>query len=224
MIVPVLCLALLGSTPQALIADGQKAVDALGTYSFRMIKRERVRDELHAPQEILATVREAPFAVRLEFVKGPARGRRVLYNSVIRAHQFRVREAGVFSVFGAIWIDVDTSLAKKHSKHTVLEAGLGNLMRRLEREQARAVLLGGFAVKKEGLNARGSSCEVWTSPNPGKGLDTASTRLCVDPKTALPSSIEAYDLKGTLLETYEFFDVKKVPVSEEFFVPGAGGV
>ncbi len=202
-----------------LIEMGQKAVTALGTYSFRMVKRERIKGELHEEQEIVATIREAPFAARLEFVKGPSKGRRILYNPAIRKRDFRVREPGLLSIVGGIWIDVDSSLAKKDSNHTVLEAGLGNLLRRFMRDHERALPMGGFAVKHQGWNANGNFCSIWISPNNGVGFDSAMTRICTDLKSGLPAIVEGFDAKGTMIETYAFFDPKKVTLGDLFLKP-----
>lgn len=207
-------------TPVPLLIEmGEKAVAALGTYSYRMKKREIVNGTMHDEQEIVATIREAPFAARLEFINGPGKGRRVLFNPAIRKREFRVKEPGFLKILGGLWIDVDSSLAKKDSKHSVLEAGLGNLLRRFRKDHDRAVPLGGFAVKHEGWDARGNFCSVWVSPNKGVGFDSATTRICTDLKSGLPSKVEAYDPKGTMFETYEFFDAKQVTLSDAFLKP-----
>ncbi len=212
--------AAMKETPVPLLIDsGLKAVDALGTYSYKMVKRERVRGELHEAQEITTTIREKPFAARLEFIKGPGAGRRVLYNPDVRKRDFRVREAGVLSVLGGLWIDIDSSLAKKDSNHSIIEAGLGNLLRRFRKDYDKAAPLGGFVVKHEGWNAKGSYCSVWVSPNNGVGFDSASTRICTDLKSGLPSSVESYDAKGVMIETYAFSDARAVTVSDIFLKP-----
>ncbi len=207
-------------TPVPLLIDsGLKAVDALGTYSYKMVKRERVKGELHEAQEIITTIREKPFAARLEFIKGPGSGRRVLYNPEVRKRDFRVREAGVLSVLGGLWIDIDSSLAKKDSNHSIVEAGLGNLLRRFRKDYDKAEPLGGFVVKHEGWNAKGAYCSMWISPNNGAGFDSASSRICTDLKSGLPSSVESFDAKGVMIETYAFSDAKAVTVSDIFLKP-----
>ena len=202
-----------------LIQMGQSAASALGTYSYRMRKQERVKGELLQVQEIITTVREAPFSVRLEYVKGDGKGRRVLFNPTVRKQQFRVREAGFLSIFGALWIDVDSGLAKKDSNHTIREAGFGNLLARFARDFQKAAPLGGFAVKHEGWNPDGHFCSLWMAPNNGVGFDSAKTRICTDLTTGMPSDVESWDLKGTVLEKYEFSEVSKQTVAAIFFQP-----
>lgn len=207
-----------------LIEMGQRAVKGLGTYSYQMNKQERVKGDMLPVQEVRTTVRESPFSVRLEFIGGPGKGRRLLFNPAVRKDQFRVREAGVLSILGALWINVDSSLAKKDSNHSVREAGMGNLLSRFMRDYDRAAPLGGFAVKHEGWNAKGHYCSVWSSPNNGVGFDSAFSRICTDLKTGMPAKVETWDRDHVQLEKYEFADVKKETVADDFFKPEGAGL
>jgi hypothetical protein len=202
-----------------LIQMGQRAVAAMGTYSYKMKKQERVGGDMLPFQEIATTIREAPFAVRLDFVGGPGKGRRLVFNPSVRKTQFRVREPGILGVLGALWIDVDSGLAKKDSNHTVKEAGMGNLLSRFMRDYDKAAPMGGFGVKHEGWNKQGHYCSMWTSPNKGAGFDSATSRICTDLKTGVPAKVETWDPKGVALEVYEFSDVKKATATEETFKP-----
>jgi hypothetical protein len=111
----------------------------LGTYRMKMVKQERVDGTLLDPQEIITTVQETPFAIRMDYVGGPGKGRVLLYNPAIKKDRFRVRESGFLSIVGAIWIDVDSSFAKKESNHTVKDGGLGNLARATTRSPRASV-------------------------------------------------------------------------------------
>ena len=66
----------------------------------------------------------------------------------------------------------------------------------------------------------GHFCSIWTSPNGGVGFDSASTRICTDLGTGLPAGVESWDLKGAVLEKYEFSDVQKQTIAPIFFEPG----
>lgn len=207
---------------EALVKMGLRAVAALGTYTYTMTKQERVGGKLLDAQQIATTLRESPFAVRLEFVAGPAKGRKVIYNPAVRADEFRVREAGFFSIAGRLWISLESGLAKKDSNHTIKESGLGNLLRRFERDQARAKEKGGLTVKQEGWDAKGLYCALYVMPNEGQGFDAASTRICTDVPAGLPARVEGYDARGTLLERFEFAGVKKATVGDDTFDPDKG--
>jgi hypothetical protein len=211
------------TTPsEELLRMGQRAVAALGTYSYTMTKQERVGGKLLDEQQIAATLREDPFAVRLEFVAGPAKGRKVIYNPAVRADAFRVREGGFFSIAGRLWISLDSGLAKKDSNHSVKESGFGNLLKRFERDQAKAKANGGLTVHHEGWDAKGLFCSVYVMPNKGAGFDAASSRICTDVVAGLPVRVEGFDASGALLERFEFSNVKKTTVGDDTFDPDKG--
>jgi Protein of unknown function (DUF1571) len=205
------------------LAISEANIDQLGTYRMKMVKQERVDGKLLEAQEIITTVQETPFAVRLDFAAGPGKGRVILYNSALKKDRFRVRETGFLSIVGAIWLDVDSGFAKKESNHTITDSGLGSLARRFRRDQARSLAEGGFVEKHEGWNTKGSWCGLYLSPNGGKGWDSFSTRICTDPVTRFPSKVEAFDAAGRLTERYEFSNVEKVTLPKDYFtLEGAG--
>lgn len=214
---------LVATPPELLIATSRRCIEELGTYRYRLRKQERVKGELLEAQDIDATVRETPFAIRLDFVGGPAKGRRVLYNSALRKGEFRVKEAGFLGIAGAVWLDVDSGMAKGDSNHTVVEAGLGNLVRRLDRDLARAKAQGGVGIKHEGWDDQGRYCTMYTMPNQGQGFSAPLTRICTDLAEGIPGRVESYDLKNTLLEKYESTSVQPVKLEAKYFtVDGAG--
>lgn len=205
-------------TPQReLIALGQQAVKGLGPYRYRMAKQERVGGELLPVQEVEVFVREQPFAVRLHFVGGPGKGRKVLYNPKEQAEKFRVREAGVLGVFGGLWIGVDSSLAKKDSNHTVREAGMGALLARFAADLEKAERIGGMKIVQEGWDAKGKWCSVYVAPNGGKDFSAAKSRICTDVETRLPARIECFDSAGAMTEKYEFSDARSAVHPDKFF-------
>jgi hypothetical protein len=207
------------SPPRALIDAGKQAVAALGMYSYRMGKTERVKGTLLDEQTIDVVVKEAPFAVRLEYVKGPGAGRKVLYNTKARTDDFRVHETGFFSLFGGLWISCDSSLAKSDSNHTIKEAGIGRLLARFESDLVRGESMGGFKVTHEGWTADGIWCSLYFPPNGGRDFSGYKTRICSDLTAGLPVRVETFDEKGNLLERYLFSQVKTVVKPDAFFDP-----
>jgi len=211
---------IMNETPQArLLSMGQRIVVGINTYSYRMLKQERVKGELLPEQTIDVFIREVPFAVRLHYVSGPGAGRKVAYSPSVRASEFRVREAGLLSIAGAIWLNVDSSFAKSDSNHTVREAGIGTLLARLMRDTERAKPLGGFPLAPEGWNDKGEYCGSYLSPPANPPFDYARTRICTDLLTGVPMKVEGYGLKGELLEKWHFSNFKPDTYPSEFFDP-----
>ena len=206
--------------PDQLLALSAQAVKAMGTYSYLMQKQERIGGSLQKEQTIRTTIQEEPNAIRLDYLKGPSSGRKLIYNSSVRKKEFRVREAGVISIFGKLWIPVDSEVTKGDSNHTVPEAGLGALVRRLQQDQAKAGA--GLKVEHEGWNDQNHFCSLYTLPNGGKGFDNAKTRVCTDPVAGVPMKVEGFDDKGGLIERYAFSELKQVAADPNTFDPENG--
>jgi hypothetical protein len=211
--------AILTSTPpEVLLAAGERAVDALGTYTYVMAKQERVGGRLIDEQVVQVSARERPFAVRLDYVRGPSASRKVLYNSALKGSEFAVHEAGFLSIAGTFWLPLDTSLAKSDSNHTVKEAGLGSLVRRLKKEVEKANAVGGLTTTVEGW-VDGTFCQLYAMPNGGKGFDAARTRVCTDFKLGVPVLVESFDAENRVTERFAFSSIERRELPETTFDP-----
>jgi Protein of unknown function (DUF1571) len=206
--------------PELLLQLGAQAVNALGAYQYLMVKQERINGSLQGEQTILTTIREEPNAIRLEYIKGPSAGRKLIYNSTVKKTEFRVREPGFLSIIGRLWIPLNSDLTKNDSNHTVAEAGIGSLVRRLQHDQA--VAGPRLGIEHEGWTDKGHFCSVYTLPDNGKGFDHAKTRVCFDPLIGVPMKIEGFNAKGDLLERYAFSDLKPIAVDTKIFDPETG--
>ena len=206
--------------PDVLLNLSAQAIAAMGPYQYIMVKQERIRGTLQGVQTIRTTIREEPNAIRLEYLKGPAAGRKLVYNSAVKKNEFRVREAGFLAIVGKLWIPLDSDLTRNDSNHTVAEAGLGSLVRRLQADQKRAGT--SLGVTHEGWNEDGYFCSLYTLPNGGKGFDNAKTRVCTDPKAGVPMKVEGFDAAGGLIERYAFSDLKPATIDTNTFDPETG--
>ncbi len=205
-----------------LIRAGKNAAAELGTYRYRLVKQERVKGKMLDPQEIVAYVRPSPFAVRLRYVKGPAKGRNVLYNAALRENELRAREAGLLGV-AAVWIGIDSAMAKRDTNHKVTDMGFQALFARFDRDIERARPKGGFRVEPEGFDEQGNWCAKYVAP-PGAGTYAEACRICSNLKTALPSRVEAFEGQQ-VKERYHFFDVEgPIEVPKDFFTPAGAGL
>jgi hypothetical protein len=213
--------AFLTSTPpDVLLALSNQAVMSLGPYSYLMAKSERINGRMQQTQTIRVSIREEPMAIRLEYLKGPAAGRKIVFNSAVKRDEFRVREPGFLSIVGKLWIPMNSPVTKDDSNRTVAEAGLGNLVRRLQKDHSRAGA--GLRVQHEGWNDLGHFCTLYTLPNGGRGFDNAQTRICTDALAGIPSKVEGFDAAGALLERYEFSDLKPLTPTDATWDPETG--
>lgn len=212
--------ALRTTPPDLLLNLSAQAIAAIGPYQYLMVKQERIRGTLQGEQTIRTTIQEEPNAIRLEYLKGPSSGRKLVYNSTIKKNEFRVREAGFLAIVGKLWIPLDSDLTRNDSNHTVAEAGLGSLVRRLQADQKRAGAE--IGVQHEGWNADGHFCSLYVLPNGGKGFDNAKTRVCTDPQAGVPMKVEGFDAAGGLIERYAFSELKPATIDKTTFDPETG--
>ena len=211
------------ATTEDLVALGRRSVAALGSYSARLTKQERVGGKLLAPQVIDVTVRDRPRALRLSFVSGPKNGRRVLYNAELRASEMLVREAGLLGIT-SVWVGLDSALSRGDTNHRITDIGFGPLLDLVENDLRKGKAAGGHARKDEGLDASGAFCLLFTAPAGVPGLYADRTRLCIDPVLGLPVKIEVLDKTGTV-EKYEWARIKaNLPLPASFFTPAAAGL
>jgi hypothetical protein len=198
-------------TAQDLIQSWRSKVGALGAYHLRVHKRERIDGKLQPWQT-------KPLAVRLEFVEGSAKGRKALYNEQVRKDDVRVREAGLLGVVGAVWVNVNGPLSRGDTRHPVTQVGLISTIEILAKDVAAAAAFGGVNLSPEA-----EGCWKFEAPAQAHGLYATRSRICVDPKTGLPSHVTASDAAG-LFEEYEFTDVQANAATDAFFTPEAAGL
>lgn len=210
---------LFATTPVGVLLEAGKAAAAqMGTYESRVVKSERVSGKLMKPQTIHLTVRQSPRAVRLEILEGPAKGRRVVYDSTVKKNELRVREGGILGVTGPMWIDVNSKLTRSDTNHPIMDFAFTSVIGVLEDSFKKGEALGGYTRKDEGFDTAGRYCITFTAPAGGQHLYAARARICMDPVLALPVIMEIDDAHGPL-ERFDFRDVK--PLAQADFSPSS---
>lgn len=208
---------------EELLTHAQQSIDKLGAYTATLVKRERVKGELIDEQTIKLLIREAPFAARMEYVSGPGKGRKVVYDASKRPKEIRVKEGGLLGIAGGLWIGIDSALTRAESNHPITDLGLASLVRLMKRDAEAAKPHGGIGRSDEGLNKDGQYCVTFTAPSGATGLYAQKTKVCVDPSTLIPMYVEVHDTRG-LLETYRWKDVKAEAVKSDSFTPESMGI
>jgi hypothetical protein len=206
-----------------LVALGRQGLSGLGIYQARLTREERVGDRVHGPDQVEVTVREKPLAVRLDFVAGPHKGRRALYDSKARPKEMLARESGVLGMF-SVWLPVDSGLARRDTNHTITEIGFGAMIETMQAEQAKAAAAGGYTRTDEGFDARGLYCMLFTAPSGAHGLYAHKLRYCVEGVRVLPMRIEVFDTRGRR-EFVEYHDLRPhQPLGDACFSAQAAGL
>lgn len=205
-----------GISQGTLVALGRQGVAALPLYKTRLIKSERVHGKMITPQTVEVTVRDEPFAFRMDFTHGPSKGRRILYNAELRRDEVRVKEAGVLGFAGAIWLGLDNPLTRGDTNHRAIEIGFRALLDLIEGDMKKAEAAGPHLRTDEGFDDAGVFSAVFEAPKGAKGLYAVSTRIAFDLALSLPTQVTVSDAEG-LLETYRYEGIERANVTSEFF-------
>jgi hypothetical protein len=206
-----------------LVALGRQSLGELGIYQARVIREERVQGRLLGPDVVEVTVREKPRAVVLAFVEGEHKGRRALYNALLRPNKMLAREAGLLGIF-TMWLSLDGSLSRRYTNHTIAEVGFGAMIDVMQADQEKASAAGGYRRSDEGVDGRGLFGMFFDAPAGAKGLYATRLRYCIDGKLGLPMKIEVFDDKGRR-EFVEYHDLRsRLMVGKEFFTPEGAGM
>jgi hypothetical protein len=209
------------ASAQELINIGKETLEQMPLYRMRLTKRERVGGKVRNTQDVDVLVRERPLAVRAEWVAGDAKGRRLLFDEGLRKKQMRVHEAGVLGLVGAVWIDVDGSLARGDTNHKVTEMPLSSLLDQLQADFDRAAPAGGFTREDLGWDASDHWCVRFTAP-PKVPTYAQTARVCIDPVGRLPAEVEIHDAQG-FLEDFRYSNVRPAPdAGSELTLTAAG--
>lgn len=192
---------------------GRKTLQEIGTYQVRLLKSERVGGEVQPEQEYEALVRESPRAIHAEVVRGPATGRKILFNAAARATQMKVTECGLLGMAGGFWVDLRGTLARRESNHSIADLSIGGMLSLLAANLARADPFGGYVRERVGFNERGRWCVRFRAPAGATGLYARRSRVCVEPETGLPLEVENEDDHG-FLERFIVLDVSPASAAQ----------
>jgi hypothetical protein len=215
--------ALRAASVDELIARGRASLPGLGVYRVQLDAQERVGKKLQPPQTMQLWIREKPFAVRVQYVKGHAVGRKALYNTELRTDDLRVRESGFLGIAGAMWIGINNSLVFRDTNHAITDVGFGALLRLQAQDMDRSKPFGGYVRTDEGWNERGRWCIRYDAPPKAVGLYAQRSHICLDPATYLPVEMTNWDARG-LLETYVFTGLEPQADRGEVFALKSAGL
>ncbi len=194
------------AAPAEILAQGRLAVAELGLYRGLLVKQERIGGKLQEVHVLRVTVREQPFAVRLESELGETRGRKIVFDAQRNPNVLRVREPGVLGWVGWITISTKNKQVFKSTNHPATDVGFGALLRIQTEDLDAAKPFGGYGRADEGWNERGRWCIRYEAPLGADHLYAVKSKVCLDPVSWLPMETTVWDAKG-LLEIYVYSEL-----------------
>jgi Protein of unknown function (DUF1571) len=197
----------------ALVDRMTEAVAQIRDYTCVFTREERVGGELLPTETMLLKHRGPGVCVYMKWIEEPHRGREMIYCEGKYNGRLRVHEGSGIASWLSLSLDPTGSLAMRHARRPVTEAGLYNSVRLIARgfEQARREGSGRFlAVSETAVHAQPSVCALTV---PGEDDATAGERLsrteiCIDRERALPTSLRLWDAGDRLVGTYTYRDYR----------------
>jgi hypothetical protein len=197
-------------------------------YSCRLVQRERVGETLPPETAMAMQVRTQPFAVHLKWLEPRSmQGQEAVYAAGRNQGRMRVRAAGLLGAVGFVTLDVNDPRARRSSRHSITEAGLGNLIERFAAGWPNEARHGGTEVRIDDFLFAGRPCtrvETVHPANPDGFFLFSRSVVYFDKEVQLPVRVENYDwpqqpgAEGALLEEYSYLDLRlNVGLADEAF-------
>jgi hypothetical protein len=210
------------SAPE-IIAEGLKRWEKVDTFKATFSRRERLEGEtsLGEKQTIFLRERKKPFSIYMRWIDGPGKNREVAYVEGQNGGKFKATLGGALG-----WIVVDKDPkdpeVSKYSRHTVLEAGMGNLLHKLM-QQFELAKKDVISVYKGEEVVNGRPCYKFFRFLPQKKEYYCwKLELLIDKEYNLPVVVRMYDWEKKLFEEFSYGDmVFNPPYTDDHFKIGA---
>lgn len=202
-----------------LAGAARQSFQSIHDYTCLMIKQERIRGQLEPENVIEMKMRSQPFSVYLHWL-GPnsLAGQEACFVAGRNNNMMRVHPTGLKGAFGFLSIPANDPRVMEHSRHTITEAGLGNLIDRLtqcwlmdQRYNKAQVNIAEYQYDKR----RCIRAETIRPERTGGGCCYHRTVVYFDKDHHLPVRVELYDWprsggnpEGELLESYSYVNMR----------------
>jgi hypothetical protein len=205
--------------PLRLLAEARQTYQGVRDYSCLLVKRERMRGQLQPENLVVMKVRTRPFSVYLRWLRpNGIAGQEACYVTGRNEGMMRVHSRGLLGVAGFVSIDPNDPRALENSRHTITEAGIGNLIDRYtERweKESRLNKTETHIAEYEYNKRRCLRVETIHPDNSGRQFAFYRSLVYFDKENHLPIRVENYDWprqggdpNGELVESYSYADLK----------------
>jgi outer membrane lipoprotein-sorting protein len=192
------------------ISEMQQAYDRVDHYTATFLLQERIDRELRPHQHVMLKFKR-PQKIYLRWLQGKHEGRQAIYPAGVDANELWVRlplPVGAMTVS----LDPQSPRARKDSRHTITDVGIGKLIDLVAENVSRGLQRGEITVEDRGHHTtfgRPSQRYILHFPgDPAKGYYCMTAIIDVDREYRLPVYAEIFDWQGQLVERYGYLDVR----------------
>jgi hypothetical protein len=202
-----------------LAVAARQSFQSVRDYTCLMIKQERIQGQMEPENVMEVKIRNQPFSVYLRWL-GPRSlaGQEACFVAGRNDNMMRVHPTGFKGAFGFISISPNDPRVMEHSRHRITEAGLGNLIERLNtcwqfdlRKNTAEVRIAQYEYNKR----RCARVEIFRPDKDTGPCAFYRTVAYFDKETRLPVRLELYDWPrtggntgGDLVESYSYVNTR----------------
>jgi hypothetical protein len=201
-----------------LIQRAKAAYAKISDYECMLLKREKLAEGLSPNHLIQLKVRTAPFCVSMTWVEPkPCAGQEVCFATGKNDGKMRVKPAGLLGAVGSVSVALDDARVRKTSRHSIAQAGIGNVIDMASRGWPLEKDWGLTEVKLAGAVFAKRKCTRVEMIHPtradGKFLHHKNV-IYFDQENGLPIRVENYDWptkpgqEPELLEVFSYVNLK----------------
>lgn len=184
-----------------ILGDAEAKLEKIPTYTATFVKQERIGAALTELQVIHLRLAHQPKRVSMKWEGGKDAGQRVIYAEGENDGDMLVRKlSGIEARLGVISLNPTGTMAMKHSRHPVTDAGLLEMTRITRKyRQADLKLESGISAKlldHQQLNGRDCQCLVveYSKPefSPDEKKEYRKSLVYFDSQSKLPICVRCY--------------------------------
>lgn len=204
-----------------LLKATRRFLEANPTYSFVLHKQERIDGKLNeTPDVMYVRFREKPRAIYALWLKGGRHvGQEILFDEAADSKHFKAHAGGWLNLI-TVSLALDSSMARKESRHSIGELGLLTVIDHLEQDRVRLQKAGLSiaTVRQQSTQYKGKRYweNVYETPGP-PAYYAARARMLFDMENGVPRLLEVFDTQGTLIERLEYTDMKWIRLDGSAF-------
>jgi len=200
---------------QLLLSAKQRYDREVKDYFVYFFRQECVNPDKDAtlgePEKIEMKFRKEPFSVMMKWVDGPRKGSRALYVEGWNKNRVRIHPSGIAGIFiPRIDLDPESKWLSKYSRHSITEAGIGNLMDSLLSQFRLARSNRDLNVEYLGEEKVGTRAayKFRRTLQPGRGYYCHELLLWLDTDSGYPLAIQTSGWDGLIWERYRYEDFR----------------
>jgi outer membrane lipoprotein-sorting protein len=196
--------------PDQWIKEAETALFQVENYRTIFHKQERVEGKL-MEEETVSFKFKKPFKVYMRWIKGPYKGRELLYADGWNNNRMMVHDSGIAGMI-TVNLDPKGSLAMKGNRHPITDSGLDHLVKLMGDHVRRGIRDGELEFKVVGeetvYGRRTQRIEIVSPRNRAKKYYCYRATLNLDLEKKVPIKVQIYDWDNSLVENYGYEDLR----------------